>query len=204
MNNSPMISSSSYDKRSFDEQVLYDHLLNAVHSLSPEEMLEDFRTLFIEARPGNDPQPYLALERLVRDKNIERSFSHFFNRCCHILVNHWQMNPQSQKMIPLLVEMMENFSPIGGTSYNASTRIRQLVKNFINDDQFTKIQRIASIVNTRQNPTTGANSVGTLINRYPYLYDYCLLGDDTSDEHRQTVRRIKAQTEQRFEVNLSR
>ncbi|CCQ64455.1 hypothetical protein CWATWH0401_2376 [Crocosphaera watsonii WH 0401] len=40
--------------------------------------------------------------------------------------------------------------------------------------------------------------VGNLIHRYPYLYNHCLLGDESSQENQQTVRKIKTQTEKRF------
>jgi hypothetical protein len=157
----------------------------------------------VEAREGQHPQAYLALERLVRDRNIDQIFNNFFNRCCHIVINHWQMQPQTQRFIPQLVEQLQKVSSLGGSSYNASNRIRQLIRVFIQSEQFIKIQRIANIVSAKQ-VTVGTTSVGTLINRYPYLYDHCLLGDDSSYEHRQTVRRIKVQTERKFEVNLSR
>lgn len=198
-----IISSPSYDKRSSDEQFLYDYLLKSVQSEPPEQVLENFRSLFIEARGGREPQAYLAMERLVRDKNIDRTFNHIFNRCCHIIINHWQMNPQSQRMIPALIELFEKLPATTNASYNAVNRIRQLVKNFTYGEHFVKIQRIGTIVNTK-NVSAGTTSVGTLIHRYPYLYDYCLLGDDSSYEHQQTVRRIKSQTERCFEVNLSR
>ncbi|MFM7191249.1 MAG: hypothetical protein ACKN9E_18605 [Microcystaceae cyanobacterium] len=203
MNTIPMPSPSLYDKRSSDEQLLYDFLIKAVQSDSPETILEDFRVLFVEAREGRHPQMYLALERLVRDRNIDQFFNNFFNRCCHIVINHWQMQPQTQRFIPQLVEQFQKSSSHGGSSYNAANRIRQLVRAFTQSEQFVKIQRIANIVSAKQ-VTVGTTSVGTLINRYPYLYDHCLLGDDSSYEHRQTVRRIKVQTERKFEVNLSR
>jgi len=113
------------------------------------------------------------------------------------------MQPQTQRFIPQLVEQFQKSSSHSGSSYNAANRIRQLVRAFTQSEQFVKIQRIANIVSAKQ-VTVGTTSVGTLINRYPYLYDHCLLGDDSSYEHRQTVRRIKVQTERKFEVNLSR
>jgi hypothetical protein len=49
----------------------------------------------------------------------------------------------------------------------------------------------------------GSNQVGTLIQRYPYLYEHCLLSEDSSYEHQQTVRQIQARVQRRFEFDLS-
>lgn len=186
-----------------EEQVLYDYWLDRVRTDSPEELIEDFRRLFIEGRGYQDAHIYLALERLVKAKDAEIRFYNFFNRCCHILVNRWQMQPTYQPAIPELVSLLENLPPARQGHYSTSNTLRHLVKNFTLSDHYVKLQRLARIISSKYSEKTAA-SVGTLINRYPYLYDHCLLGDESSQEHQQTVRHIKVKTERRFEVNLSR
>lgn len=186
-----------------EEQFLYDYLLDSVQRESPELLLEDFRRLFIEGRGYRDARVYIALERIVKSRDAELSFYHFFNRCCHILVNRWQMNPQHQPAIPELVAMLENLAPARQGHHSTANHLRQLVKNFTLSDHYVKLQRLARIISCKYSDKY-ASSVGTLINRYPYLYDHCLLSDESSQEHQQTVRHIKSKTERRFEVNLSR
>jgi hypothetical protein len=186
-----------------EEQVLYDYWLDRVRTDSPEELIEDFRRLFIEGRAYQDAQIYVALERLIKAKDAEIRFYNFFNRCCHILVNRWQMHPIFQPAIPELVSLLENLPPARQGQYSTSNTLRHLVKNFTLSDHYVKLQRLARIISSKYSEKT-ATSVGTLINRYPYLYDHCLLGDESSQEHQQTVRHIKVKTERRFEVNLSR
>jgi hypothetical protein len=186
-----------------EEQVLYDYWLDRVRMGSPEELIEDFRRLFIEGRSYQEAHIYLALERLVKAKDAEIRFYNFFNRCCHILVNRWQMQPAYQPAIPELVSILENLPPARQGHYGTSNTLRHLVKNFTLSDHYVKLQRLARIINSKYSEKT-VTSVGTLINRYPYLYDHCLLGDESSQEHQQTVRHIKVKTERRFEVNLSR
>jgi hypothetical protein len=186
-----------------EEQVLYDYWLDRVRTGSPEELIEDFRRLFIEGRGYQEAHIYLALERLVKAKDAEIRFYNFFNRCCHILVNRWQMQPTYQPAIPELVSILENLPSARQGQYGTSNTLRHLVKNFTLSDHYVKLQRLARIISSKYSEKTSA-SVGTLINRYPYLYDHCLLGDESSQEHQQTVRHIKVKTERRFEVNLSR
>ncbi|MDJ0846355.1 hypothetical protein [Crocosphaera sp.] len=197
--------SQTYSKQqgSQEEQLLYDYLLQHVRTDAPGQLVEDFRRLFIEARGFRDPQLYTALEKIVKRKNNEHQFNYFFNRCCHILINHWQMDPQSHSAIPELVSLLENLAPPRSGYHGTANRVRHLVKNFTQCDQYSKLQRLARVISNKLAPDK-SNTVGNLIHRYPYLYNHCLLGDESSQEHQQTVRKVKSQTERRFEVNLSR
>ncbi len=186
---------------STDEQVLYDYWLNRVRTDSPDQLLDDFRRLFIEGRGFREAQVYSALEKMVKAKNAESRFDYFFNRCCHILINHWQMQPQLQTAIPELIGLFENLAAPRSGYGNTPNRLRYLIKNFTHSDHYTRLHRLARVIDEKGNSSP---SIGSLINRYPYLYNHCLLGEDSSYEHQQTVRHIKAQTERRFEVNISR
>ncbi|MGB5593647.1 MAG: hypothetical protein WBM62_06395, partial [Crocosphaera sp.] len=197
--------SQTYSRQqgSIEEQVIYDYLLQHVKTDAPGQLIEDFRRLFVEARGFRVPQLYVALEKIVKRKNVEYQFNYFFNRCCHILINHWQMEPQSHAAIPELVALFENLAPPRSGYQSTANRVRYLVKHFTQSDQYIKLQRLARVINNKLNPDK-SNLVGNLIHRYPYLYNHCLLGDESSQEHQQTIRKIKSQTERRFEVNLSR
>jgi hypothetical protein len=185
-----------------EEQVLYDYWLDRVRTDSPEELIEDFRRLFIEGRGYQEAPIYLALERLVKAKDAEIRFYYFFNRCCHILVNRWQMQSTCQPAILELVSLLDNLPSPGPGHYSTANTLRHLVKKFTLSDDYVKLQRLARIISSQYSEET-APCVGTLINRYPYLYDHCLLSDESPREQRQTVRRIKVKTERCFEVNLS-
>ena len=204
MNNSPMLNTYQ-SKGTTDEQTLYDHLIDSAQTDSSEQILDDFHSLFIESRGFRKPEVNLALERIVRKKNAEQSFNYIFNRCFHIVINRWQMQPHTQRDIPRLINLFNNL-PTGGSLANTSSgSIRQLVKNFTSTEQFVKLKRLSEVIDNKQGGNSAATaSVGNLIHRYPCLYDYCLLGDDSSEEHQQTVRRVKHQTERHFEMSLSR
>lgn len=185
-----------------EEQVLYDYWLDRVRTDSPEQLIEDFRRLFIEGRGYQEAPIYLALERLVKAKDAEIRFYYFFNRCCHILVNRWQMQPTCQPAILELVSLLDNLPSPGPGHYSNSNTLRHLVKKFTLSDDYVKLQRLAQIISSKYSEET-ATCLGNLINRYPYLFHHCLLSDESSREQQQTVRSIKVKTECCFEVNLS-
>ncbi|ACK70431.1 conserved hypothetical protein [Gloeothece citriformis PCC 7424] len=183
------------------EQLLYDYLLARVRNDTPDNLLEDFRELFIEGRSFKEAHVYAALESLVKAKEAEERFNFCFNRCCHILINRWQMQLDYQYAIPELINLLDNLAPGRQGVSTTSNRLRILIKDFTLSDHYVKLERLARIIDDKDK---NSNSIGTLINRYPYLYDHCLLSDGSSEEHQQTVRQIKRKIEKEYEINLSR
>jgi hypothetical protein len=183
------------------EQIIYDYLLESVQRQSPEQVLDIFRRLFIEGRSTGEASVYFALEKIVKSRDTQENFNFFFNRGCYIIINRWQMQPNTQLLIPEMVRLFENLSP-GFNGYPTTANIlRRLVINFTKDEQYLKLQRLGRVMNGKPN---SASSVGNLIHRYPYLYDHCLLGENSSSEDQKTIHRIKTQLEHGFEINLSK
>ncbi|MGK7874198.1 MAG: AAA-like domain-containing protein [Xenococcaceae cyanobacterium] len=149
---------------SLAKQRLYDHLLDLVQRESPDQMLDNFRCLFIQGTGYKDNKAQSALQKIVNSKYAEQEFPLLLNRCCHILINHWQMQPQLQPAISELVALFENLSP----SYSTSSRLQQLVIDFTKTDQYLKLQLLAKVISQNGEPKNNLdNKVGNLINRYP-------------------------------------
>jgi hypothetical protein len=186
-----------------EEQKLYDHFLNSVKGCSPDEAIENFRILFIKGKAGENPEVYNSLANIVNNKAIENRFQFIINRCCHILINRWQMEPSTQVRIAELIAVFDELVPIFTGVSNTTLRLRQLMIAFTTTDYFVQLKRLQRIIGENQDGKKTIVSVGNLINRYPYLYDYALVSNDGSKEQQQTVKKIKAQLEKQFEVNLS-
>ena len=187
-----------------EEQLLYDHLLYYVQIESPSQILERFGSLFLDGSRYVDPQIWSVLDKLALDKRAEQEFKFILNRCCHILINRWQLQPQLQWAIPQLVSLLENPPSSRKVHSRGAKRLRQLIKQFVQTEQFLTLRRLAQVVG--ETPTVNGHeskSLGTLIQRYPYLYEHCLLSEDSSYEHQQTVRQIRSRIQRRFEFDLS-
>lgn len=187
------------------EEQLYDHLLYCVQTESPSELLARIRNLFIQGTDYTDYQVRSALLDIVNSKQAEQQFKYILNRCCHILINRWQMQPHLQAAIPDLVDLFTKLPPPGFTSARGTRRIRSLVKDFTSSEQYLTLRRLAQVVNDKVGTSDNDDrqSVGSLINRYPYLYEYCLLSEDSSYEHQETVRQVQARIQRRFELDIS-
>ncbi len=197
---------SDIRQSSLEEQQLYDHLLYCVQLESPTQLIERFQRLFLDGVRYLEPEVWLALEKLAMDKRAEQEFKFVLNRCCHIVINRWQMQPQLQGAIPQLVALFENPPDPAKVQSRGARRLRQLVQLFTETEQYLTLQRLSRVMSETaeaEGNCNGSNQVGALIQRYPYLYEHCLLSEDSSYEHQQTVRQIQARVQRRFEFDLS-
>jgi hypothetical protein len=192
-----------------DEQELYQHLLKLVKSESPTHLIERVRTLFIDGVGYPDLEISQLIEKITTSEQTEREFNSILNRCLHILINHWQMESKTQAAVPELVTLFEESS--SSSTYRLSQsrntrRLRNLVQQFSQSEQYTHLQRLVQVVDTKGDTPVDENSqpLGTLISRYPYLYAHSLLGDSSAYEHQQTVLQLQAEKQRQYEVELSR
>jgi hypothetical protein len=190
-----------------NEELLYDHLLECVKSQSPEQVLKRFDCLFIKAQGYDNKRVLNALAKIISSNEAKYRFPLILNRCCHILINRWQLQPNTQKYIPELVEMM-SYIPKGlhrGYVKSFSSHLQQLVSDYTNSDYYKQLKRLATIVGEGGKTSGGKKEelIGNLINRYPYLYNHCLLSTDSSVEQQETVHKVQTQLQKKFELELS-
>jgi hypothetical protein len=191
-----------------EEQLIYQHLLNLVQKESPEQMVDRFRALFIDR--ANYPEPGIIeiLDKITASRTATEEFKFFLNRCCHILINRWHMKPLMHGAIADLIALF-NAIPI---TYKVNSlrsreinRLRELVKQFIGSEQYLILLRFTQVINHTHPVAQRSDNqqLMTLINRYPYLYDHCLISEDSTLEQQETVRNFQSQVQKKFEIDLS-
>lgn len=190
-----------------EEQKIYQHLLYLVQVESPSQMLVRFQALFIDGFDYSELEILLALDQITTSEKAEQEFNFFLNRCCHILINRWHMQPQIHCFIPDLITLFQ--SPpsrhkIISIREKAIRRLHILVKNFIQSEQYVALRRLTQVISHNQAQRNVQQPLATLMRRYPYLYEHCLLTEDSTIEHKWTVKKIKAEVQKDFELDLSR
>ncbi|HEY9744364.1 MAG TPA: AAA-like domain-containing protein [Coleofasciculaceae cyanobacterium] len=207
----PSLPPDDFDENSdgLEEEILYEHLIYWVHREPPTQLIERFRMLFIDGTGYPEPPIRAALDMITASRLAQQRFKHILNRCCHILINYWQLRPEHRAAIPNLVGLFKSFSSSSRVEIihsRSSRRLRELVQVFIESDEYLTLQRLVQIVQPVAAATDKAASrpLALLIPRYPYLYDHCLLNQGSSSEHQQTIRQLQAQRQRQFEINLSR
>ncbi|MBD2021129.1 hypothetical protein H6F43_13165 [Leptolyngbya sp. FACHB-36] len=197
----------AYQSRAIDceEQALYDHLLHLVQTELPSQLVDRFRTLFIEGVGYSDASIAAALDKIAASKSAEQEFRFVLNRCCHILINRWQTRPQYHSAISELVAVFEAEPSRLVTEYSRSRnvrRLRGLVQEFVESEQYLALRRLACVVN-QTSDVSDSVPLGSLIRRYPYLYEHCLLVEGSSHEHQQAIRSLQAKAQRQYEIDLS-
>jgi hypothetical protein len=203
----------AYNYRSVisQEQQIYQHLLDLVQLEPANKMISRCKALFIEGIDYPEPEILSILDYITADKSAEQEFKNFLNRCCHILINRWHMQAQTYGAIPELVAIFQCQPEVSRKiSYSlrakAIRRLHSLVKDFIQSEQYQMLRRLAQVM--AQSPEAinynSQKPLITYIRRYPYLYEHCLLSEDSNQEDKQAVRVIQQQVQRKFEIDLSR
>jgi hypothetical protein len=187
------------------EQIIYEHFLHVVKAESPVRVLERFRNLFIEGVTYSDSRIWSTIETLAFEKTAEENFPLIINRCCYILVNHWQMQPSGQIPIANLVGMLEHLNDVRMTYSRIVRRLRQLLQLYLHSDDYPKLKRLNFVLNGNRSGkiTIAEQQLGTLINRYPYLYQHSLVSEERTFENVETIKRVQRNLHQQQEQNLS-
>jgi hypothetical protein len=190
------------------EHQLYEHLLDRVNDESPEELIARFKSLFVDAVGYPDRQIALALDEIAVSADAREEFRFILNRCCHILINRWQARPQLQSAIPDLVQLFESTPSRSITELSrakGARHVRSLVQDFTATEQYLTLQRLARVISGQleEECYAGQRPLGVLIRRYPYLYEHCLLSEDSTQAHQRTVQQLQSQVQKQFEVDLS-
>lgn len=187
------------------EQILYEHFLYVVKVEEPERVIERFRNLFIEGITYCDARIWNAIETLAFEKTAEQTFPLIINRCCYIIVNHWQMHPSGRKPIGLLVDALENLKDVRMAYSRVVRRLRQLLNIYRHSDDYAKLKRLNFVLNGDPNHKQSIleQPLGTLIHRYPYLYEHSLVSEERTKENVDAIKRVQRDLKRTQEQNLS-
>ncbi len=189
-----------------EEQRLYNHFLDRVQCESPRQLIDRFRSLFIEGT-SYDPQVLTDLDKVVASKVADQEFKFVLNRCCHILINRWQARPQSQRAIVELVALLSSLPTRPVMEYSRTRtvkQLRELVKQFLETEQYLTLRRLSQLmIQGAETHSAETSPLGTLIRRYPYLYEHCLVSEGSPDEHQESIRKIQTQVQRQYEIDLS-
>lgn len=191
-----------------EEQKIYQHLLHFVQVESPNQMIERFRVLFIDGVNYPESEILQTLDQITASPHAEQEFKFFLNRCCHILINRWHMQPQLHSAIPEFISLFDSSASrnrIVSFREKAIRRLHELVRKFTETEQFIILRRLSQVMNQDMNLHDNKHKpLAVLMRRYPYLYDHCLLTENSTFEHQWTVKKIKTEVQNKFELDLSR
>lgn len=123
------------------QETLYQFLLEIVRHWPPEDVLIEFRHLFIEHGETSSSTVLPALYEIVFS-NQEAEFSHTLKRCCYILINNWELT-RSHQAIQQLIKLFADSVLDKPTMSPTLKRTRVWVKNFTSSGDFQELKLFA-------------------------------------------------------------
>jgi hypothetical protein len=196
-----------------DLQSIYRSLRHIAQTESPTEVIDRFRRLFIEGREDKDPYIRSILEKIVLSRQgewakptlRERDFQLVLYQSCQILIDYWYLESQLSEPILELIGLFENLPSSSVSASRRSSRWLQLVKSFSESDRYLKLKCFVRAIAPldSSNEISASESLGALINRYPFLYKHCLLDEDCRIEYQRTVRKMRSRNQRDYEVALA-
>jgi hypothetical protein len=196
---------SNYPNNSMsaDEQLIYAHLRGCVEVELPNLLMLRFRHLFLEGCEYPNAEIGQALDRILASDVVDREFKNILNRSCYILVNQWQNQPRLRSAIPELIALFEKADVDADASVPQS--LQKLVGQFAQTEEYEKLRLLAQ-KHARKLESVGesvAEPLQNSIDRYPSLYEHCLLTSRVSDLQWQEVRSLRDRRQQKFDADLS-
>ncbi|MDY6940953.1 MAG: hypothetical protein SWY16_25260 [Cyanobacteriota bacterium] len=127
--------------RSQPQDVIYRYLQDIVRDWVPEEVLLEFKNLFIHAN-GKKDEALEALRDIVRG-NQEQHFIGILERASYIILNHWELHGQA-RFVPQLIQSFGDPTIEVSSVSPILRRVRMWLKRFVGSPAYQELQLFAT------------------------------------------------------------
>jgi hypothetical protein len=180
------------------QDIIYDFLLELVKSCPPDQVLQEFKHLFIQHDESLSAETIPALHYILF-VNDEAEFRNTLKRSCYILVNNWEVSRQYEA-IQSLVTLFQNPLIYRPTVSHTLKRLRQWLIQFIEGDDFQDLKIFAA----RYTGEKTINRPGEWANRYaPYLLVPQYVNQKNPIEQRRAARALSRRLKDQFKFDLA-
>ncbi|QZZ19054.1 hypothetical protein J5X98_16705 [Leptothermofonsia sichuanensis E412] len=176
------------------QETIYSFLLEVVKKWPPEEVLLEFKRLFIYHVDSVSSDAIQSLYEIVFSNN-EEEFRNTLKRSCYILINNWDAS-RNYKPIQELVKAFSDTTLNRYTSSPTLKRLRQWVDNFVKGKDFEELKLFASRYEDHER--------GPWSSRYTsYLLVPQYIDLSNPIEQREAARALSKQLKDRFKFDLA-
>ena len=180
------------------QQIIYDFLLEIVKIWHPEDVLEEFRHLFIHHTDSVSSQTLPALH-VILFANDEQEFRNTIKRCCYILVNNWEVARQFDA-IQALVDIFSDPLIQRRTLSPTLKRLRNWLIRFAESYDFEELRLFAA----RYSEERTLNRPDEWASRYTsYLLVPQYINEANPVEQRQAARALSRRLKEKFKFELA-
>ncbi|MEH2286818.1 hypothetical protein [Nostoc sp.] len=187
--------SRQLDVQTAQEEV-YSFFVKIVNKLSPEDVLREFKGLFIDGLDSeySDSIPP-GIYRIFVDDN-EQELYNTLKRCCYIIINNWKTNRKdkyTQELINLFIN--ENLK-VKDSNPPVIKTCKILLEKFVNSKDYKDLKLFATKYEE--------SSKGHWANRYTsYLLIDQSVNNNNPKEQQEAARRLSKQIKDKFKFELA-
>lgn len=176
------------------QETIYGYLLDIVKAWPPEDVLAEFRHLFIEHVNTVSSHILPSLYEIVF-ANQAAEFRNTLKRSCYILINNWDLK-RNHKAIQALIQLFE--SPVLDRHTVSPTlrRLRSWIKEFVNSDDFEQLKLFATRHDSQQQLHWSERYTSYLL--VPQYIDL-----NNPEEQRHAARELSRQLKEKFKFELA-
>jgi hypothetical protein len=176
------------------QEIIYSHLLEIVKTWEPDEVLEEFKHLFIHHVNTVSSNTLPSLYEIVFS-NQEHEFRNTLKRSCYILINNWDIS-RNHKFIQKLIQIFEDPVLEKNTMSPTLQRLRSWLRAFINSKDFEELKLFAARYEERDNIHWSERYTSYLL--VPQYIDL-----NNPIEQRQAARALSKQLKDQFKFELA-
>lgn len=176
------------------QEAIYEFLLEIVKNWSPDEVLKEFRHLFIHHSDtvSSSTLPYLYE---IVFANQEQEFRNTLKRSCYILINNWDIT-RNHESIQKLIQLFSDPILYKHTVSPTLKRLREWLRNFIASTDFQELKLFAARYDER-----GKMHWSQRYASYLLVPQYINL--DNPLEQRQAARNLSKKLKEKFKFDLA-
>lgn len=182
------------------QQTIYQSLLEIVKKWPPEEVLLEFKRLFLHHGDSVNTAALNALYEIIFHDN-EEEFRNTIKRACYILVNNWDAS-RHHKAIQDLIAAFQNENLPRSLISPTLTRLRIWIRNFQQSQDYSDLKLFADRYNVIESGETLND--GPWVRRYTsYLLVPQYADMRNSIEQREAARSMAQQLREKFKFDLA-
>ncbi|MFQ4144089.1 hypothetical protein [Chlorogloeopsis sp. ULAP02] len=179
------------------QEKIYIFLIEIVKVWSPEDVLREFKHLFIENLDSISLDSAPGIYRLLHLIDNEQDFRNTLKRCCYILVNNWESNRKYkyiQELVQIFIDYKSNKQQ--GKNHKKDNIYQIWLKRFITSKDFQELKLFAS----KNEDKTKVH----WINRYTsYLLVAQSIDNNNSQEQQEAARKASKQLKDKYKFELA-
>mgnify|MGYP001044443520 CR=1 FL=1 len=176
------------------QQAIYEYLLDIVKDWPPEEVLEEFRHLFIHHVNTASSAILPAIYEIVFSNN-EQEFCNTLKRSCYILINNWDIS-RNHESIRQIIKLFSDPVITRHTPSPTLRRLRTWLQKFIASRDFEELRLFTNRYDTSE--------IEHWSQRYAsYLLVPQYVNLNNSVEQREAARTLSRKLKEKFKLNLA-